>query len=387
MSIKKTIDRIPGGMMIIPLFLGAIIRTIFPGFLDYEPFKTSFTGGLFLGILPLLGAFYVCLGATINVRSIGNIARKGFALWLGKVGLAAVIGLLIKTFAADQLNVVLGLSALAIVAAFSDTNGGLYMALMGQLGKPEETAAYSIMSLESGPFFTMLILGVVGLASFPLAAFVFAILPLILGMILGNLDSDMRAFLSKGQDVLIPMFALSLGASINLLNVAEAGSAGLLLGLSVVLVTGVMLFALDHVTGGNGLAGIAAASTAGNAAAVPVVVAAIFPLYRTIGATAAVQVAASVIVTAILVPILTAWYANHVRHQKPGQPPEGLTGRQHPIRVVKPAASVAASQALQPGAPALAVIPVRHVGNAPLGGNGHSQRTSGLGASRGCNWS
>ena len=49
-----------------------------------------------------------------------------------------------------------GISTLAVVAAFNDTNGGLYMALMKQYGSAEDAAAYSVMSIESGPFFTML---------------------------------------------------------------------------------------------------------------------------------------------------------------------------------------------------------------------------------------
>ena len=60
-----------------------------------------------------------------------------------------------------------GISVLAIVAAMNDTNGGSYMALMGQFGKKEDVGAYSAMSLESGPLFTMISLGVAGLAAFP----------------------------------------------------------------------------------------------------------------------------------------------------------------------------------------------------------------------------
>ncbi len=43
--IKRTIDRIPGGMMIVPLFLGAIIRTWKAGLLGvaYKPAAASAT--------------------------------------------------------------------------------------------------------------------------------------------------------------------------------------------------------------------------------------------------------------------------------------------------------------------------------------------------------
>ncbi|MCL6633755.1 MAG: 2-keto-3-deoxygluconate permease [Alicyclobacillus herbarius] len=315
MPIKKVIDKVPGGMMIIPLLIGAILRTLFPNLADNTVFKSSFTGGLFLGASTLLAAFYICLGSTIEFKAAGYILKKGIALWIGKVGLAAIIGLIIKLTVPDQNHMFLGLSALAIIAAFSDTNGGLYMALMGQFGKrAEDVAAYSIMSLESGPFFTMLILGVAGLAAFPLMAFVYAILPLIIGMVLGNLDVNMRKFLSPAQGVLIPLFALALGFGINLKNVVAAGISGLILGLAVVVITGIVLVILDKVTGGTGLGGIAAASTAGNAAAVPVAVAAVYAGYRSIAATATVQVAAAVIVTSFLVPFITAWFSK--RHEQ-----------------------------------------------------------------------
>ncbi|MDM5201301.1 2-keto-3-deoxygluconate permease [Fictibacillus enclensis] len=314
MKIKQTIERIPGGMMLIPLLIGALIKTFFPELFDLPEFKSSFTGGLLTGTSALLAAFYVCLGSTIRFEATGYILKKGVSLWVGKIGTALIVALLIKALAPDQNHLFLGLSALAIVAAFSDTNGGLYMALMGQLGKKnEDVAAYSIMSLESGPFFTMLILGVAGLASFPLLAFVFAILPLILGMILGNLDEDMRTFLSKASDVIIPLFALALGAGIDLTKVVQAGASGIILGLGVVLITGIVLFTADRITGGDGVAGVAAASTAGNASAVPLAVAAVFTGYKEVAAVATLQVTAAVVVTAILTPILTAWLAKRTQ--------------------------------------------------------------------------
>jgi 2-keto-3-deoxygluconate permease len=80
-------------------------------------------------------------------------------------------------------------------------------------------------------------------------------------------------------------------------------------------VTGAALFVADRLTGGNGVAGVAAASTAGNAAAVPAIIAAANPAYAEAAGPATVLVAASVVVTALLVPLLTAFVAARVRQE------------------------------------------------------------------------
>ncbi|MGG1558090.1 2-keto-3-deoxygluconate permease [Geobacillus thermoleovorans] len=312
MKIKATLDRIPGGMMIVPLILGAVINTLFPG--TAQTFG-SFTGALLTGALPILAVFYVCMGATIDFRATPYILKKGGALLVTKVGIAAIIGIIAARFLGEGMidaGLFAGLSVLAIVAAMNDTNGGLYMALMGQFGKKEDVAAYSIMSLESGPFLTMVTLGVAGLSAFPWQTLVGAILPLIVGMVLGNLDRDLRDFLGRAVPVLVPFFAFALGAGLNLQNVWKAGLAGILLGVAVVAITGSALWLVDRLTGGNGVAGLAAASTAGNAAGVPAAVAAANAAYAPVAPAATALVASCVIVTAILVPIVTAWWAKRV---------------------------------------------------------------------------
>jgi 2-keto-3-deoxygluconate permease len=80
-------------------------------------------------------------------------------------------------------------------------------------------------------------------------------------------------------------------------------------------VTGIPLFFADRLTGGNGVAGVAAASTAGNAVAVPAIIAAANPVYASAAQHATILVAACVVVTAIVVPLLTAYTARRVGAQ------------------------------------------------------------------------
>jgi 2-keto-3-deoxygluconate permease len=322
--IKRAIERVPGGMMVVPLLLGAVIATFFPG---TPKFFGSFTGALFSGALTILAVFYVCMGASIDFKATPYILKKGGTLFAVKVGIAVILGIVFGRILGETpvtSGVFAGISTLAIVASMNDTNGGLYMALMGQYGRPRDVGAYTIMSLESGPFLTMVTLGVAGLSAFPWQTLVGSVLPLLVGMLLGNLDREMRDFLSRAIPVMIPFFAFALGTGLDLGKIWHAGLLGLALGVAVVVVTGIPLFLADRLTGGTGVAGVAAASTAGNAAAVPAIVAAANPAYAPAAAPATILVAATVVVTAILVPVVTAWTAR--TFGQPTEPEEESAG-------------------------------------------------------------
>lgn len=317
MQIKQSIETIPGGMMIVPLLLGAAINTVFP---SLGKMLGSFTNAWMTGALPILSVFFVCIGATIDLKATPYILRKGGVLLATKLLCGVCAGLLAGRLMPTGMvssGFFAGLSVLAIVASLNDTNGGLYMALMGQFGKAQDAAAYSLMSLESGPFFTMVTLGVAGLAAFPLPSFIGTILPLVLGIILGNLDRNMRQFLASAVPILIPFFAFALGSTLNFATVWKAGLLGVLMGVAVVIITGVALVIADKLTGGDGVAGIAAASTAGNAAAVPAAIAAIDPSYTPIAPSATMLVATCTIVTSVTVPFATAWWARKIK--RPGE--------------------------------------------------------------------
>ena len=302
--------------MVVPLLAGCILATFAP---DAPKFFGSFTAALFSGALPILAVFYVCMGSTIDVKTTGYIAKKGGTLFATKILLGVVAGLVAGHFLGERpidQGFFAGLSALALVAAINDTNGGLYMALVSRYGRQEDAAAYSIMSIESGPFLTMVSLGVAGLSAFPWQTLVGSVLPLVCGMILGNLDFELREFLGRAIPVMIPFFAFALGGTLSLASVVNAGLLGIGLGLIVIVASGIALIFTDRLTGGTGTAGLAAATTAGNAAAVPTLVAAANPAYADAAKPATVLITASVVVTAVVVPFLTAWWAERFAESK-----------------------------------------------------------------------
>lgn len=306
MKIKATIERIPGGMMLVPLVLGAILNTLAP---DTGAYFGGFTKGMITGTVPILAVWFFCIGASINLRATGTVLRKSGTLVITKIAVAWAVAMICAMFIPEngiQTGFFAGLSVLAIVSAMDMTNGGLYASLMNQYGTKEESGAFVLMSLESGP----LMMGSAGLASFEPHHFVGAILPFLIGFALGNLDHDLRDFFSKATPVLIPFFGFALGNTINLKVILDTGLLGIVLGVAVIVITGIPLIVADRVIGGgNGTAGVAASSAAGAAVANPVIIAQINPAFEPVAASATALVAASVIVTALLVPIITALYA------------------------------------------------------------------------------
>ena len=142
------------------------------------------------------------------------------------------------------------------------------------------------------------------------------IAPIAVGALLGNLDNDLREFFGKHEPIIVPFMAFTLGQNINLNSVVTAGPSGVALGVFVVVVTGCVCILADRLLGGSGVAGAAASSTAGNAAAVPAAIALADVTYRGVAQLATVQVAASVIVTAVLTPVLTSWMYKRVQRQR-----------------------------------------------------------------------
>ncbi|MDR6381064.1 2-keto-3-deoxygluconate transporter [Paraburkholderia caribensis] len=314
MKLKKVIDRVPGGLMLIPLLLGACVHSFAPGAGKYFG---SFTNGLITGTVPILAVWFFCMGATIDLRATGTVLRKSGTLLVTKMlvaWLATIVASSLLPIDGIKTGLFAGLSVLAITTSMDMTNGGLYAAVMQQYGTKEEAGAFVLMSIESGPLVSMIILGATGVAFFEPRLFIGAVLPFVIGFTLGNLDSALRELFGRCMVPLIPFFGFALGNGIDLNVIVKSGIPGVLLGLGVIVITGIPLILADrYIAGGNGAAGLAASSTAGAAVANPSIIGEMIPRFKPMVPAATAMVATACLVTAILVPILTAMWARRAR--------------------------------------------------------------------------
>ena len=302
--------------MLVPLLLGALCHTFTPGAGKYFG---SFTNGLITGTVPILSVWFFCMGASINYKNAGLVLRKSGTIVVTKIIVAWIVGFICVALMQKgmiQTGFFAGLSTLAIVTSMDMTNGGLYASLMQQYGTKEEAGAFVLTSIESGPLVTMMILGSTGAAYFEPHLFVGAVLPFVIGFILGNLDPELRDFFTPAGTMMIPFFAFALGNTIDLTVILKTGLLGILLGLGVIIITGIPLIFADRIIGGgNGAAGLAASSTAGAAVTNPMIVGQMIPEFQEIVPAATALVATSVVVTSIVVPIIVAYWVKRFGNQ------------------------------------------------------------------------
>lgn len=286
------------------MFLSIIFNTIFPDFVKIGSLTTAIFAKS--AVVPLTAAVLFFAGTQLKMNEAPEALKRGGILLLGKFFVGYAVGTLFSlVFGQAGL---LGISTLAVFTALLSSNGSIYLAIVGEYGDDQDMGAYSLLSLKDGPFLTMIALGASGASSIPIHSLFATIFPMLLGIALGNLYPGTRSYFKGGTKVLIPLVGISVGASLNLMMLFKGGISGIVLGLVAFIAGGVILVGLDKlILRRPGYAGASLASVAGSAVATPTIVAGVVPGMEEAAAVASVQIAAAVIVTAILCPMLSSW--------------------------------------------------------------------------------
>jgi len=303
---KIKIPRIPGDTIVYPMLIGVIINSLCPQILKMGSFFTS----IVQGTGALVGAFLFFLGASIDIKSTPKAIKKGTIIIITKIAFSIALGLLIAFVFNDNF---LGLSSLAVIGGISVANNALYSGITSEYGDDSDKGAVAVTSLSVGPTVTMIVLSSTGLASISVGPIIGSILPLVLGIILGNISPFLKKTLSSSVTACIIVVGFALGANMSFQQLIQGGISGILLGFITAIVAGFITMMADKISGGSGIAGAAISSTAASAVANPAALAEVDAKYALIAPTATAQIAASVIITSFLTPLFTGWVH---RHQK-----------------------------------------------------------------------
>lgn len=297
-------SKVPAGLMLIPLFIGAILHTFFPQALEIGSFTTAVFSNA--GASAFMGLQLLCLGTRLQVKTLARSVAGGALLLAGRCLAGFVVMVLYQqVFGTDILG---GVCVVAAICAVSNTNGSIYISLCNVVGKPQGAIAAPILALNNGPMLPLLLLGVGGYVSVSPISILAMLLPMALGMILGNCSKKCAQFLDGGVQLLLPFIGFTLGAGIDLKQAISAGLPGLILALIAILVSCVLLGGIDRfLAKGDGTLGFAACATGANAVAVPAALAGIDPTWMPFVADATAQIATCAVVSALVVPMVTVW--------------------------------------------------------------------------------
>ncbi|WP_202436380.1 2-keto-3-deoxygluconate permease [Vibrio eleionomae] len=313
MKLLEKLEKMPGGLVIVPLILAVAIKTLFPELFEIG----GFTTGLFKNGQPaMMGLFLILCGSSINVRQVGMPLYKGSILTGMKFILGVLLGLAVAKFFGPLGW--MGLTPMVMIAAITNSNSSLYISLSAQFGKPTDTGAISILSLNDGPFFTLVALGATGLASIPFQALVATIIPLLIGFVWGNLDEHFKTTCQKAQPIVTFFMTISIGSSTDLSTLATAGASGIILGL-ISAASGILFYFLYNALlkkDERSAMGAAIGTTALNSAMTPAAIAAADPSMAHLVPMATAQCATASIITLFLCPFLVAFFDSRMKKKR-----------------------------------------------------------------------
>lgn len=301
MQILNRVQKIPGGLMLVPMLIGAVVHTFFPAVTEIgKPTSAIFTN---YGTMCVVGIMLVFAGIQVKPQDLLLSLKRSGVLVLIKLILNILLGsLALKLFGQDGA---MGISTLAFVAVLTSCNPGVYIALMNCFGDEIDLAGYALVNLVGLPFVPICILGYAGGNGLDYMSILATCVPFIVGMLLGCLDSDIREFTKSGTPVMLPFMGFCLGSSIDLKLAFTACLSGGLLYLIITVLNDIPLILADRIVlKQKGYCSAAICCVAGLAISVPALMAETDASFAPYVEEATAQAAFAVILSAIVTPVL-----------------------------------------------------------------------------------
>lgn len=304
-KIKEIYGKIPAASIVVPMVIAALINSLIPGLLNIG--ATSGAIATEDGLNTLVAITLLCVGGQLTIDRLRLALGRGLTLFLAKWLTSLVLGyIFFRLFGPAGI---FGISALAFVAAISNHNNTIFIAMTRDYGDEYDLASAAITAIISVPIFTFISLSMLGIADISPESIIDLILPLAIGIGIGNLDKSVSDFLSKAQAYTMPFLGFAIGAGIDLMEIFEGGPGGLILAFMTIASSFLISLPADRLINKRpGWAAISTYTTAGNALVVPSLVATIDPTWESFAGLAQAQLGTAVILTSIFIPIVAGFW-------------------------------------------------------------------------------
>lgn len=300
MNILGNVKKIPAGLMLFPMLIAAFINTFLPNIMQVgNPTTAIFSKS---GTMCIVGIMLVFAGIQFKPNQLIITIKRGGILVALKLAISIIFGIIVmKLF---KLEGVFGISTLALVTCITSCNPGMYIALMEHYGDEVDIANFALLNIIGLPFIPICILGFAGGYGINYTSIIATCIPFFVGIILGCVDSNIREFTKSGTNIMLPFLGFCLGASINLKLAFSSCGLGLILFIIFLIVNNVPMLIVDkYVLKQKGHSSTAICCVAGLSIAVPKLVAEVDPKYLPYVDSASAQIAFTVILCAIIIPV------------------------------------------------------------------------------------
>ena len=261
--IMKFMNRIPAGNFIVPLVISMVLYTFFPNLLRIGTITESFLSAD--GSSFVIGMLCFSSGTTIKLNDLKDLIKFQGSLILVKMILSLVLafGFLFMF----GLEGIWGISGLAFVATIISINPAVYVALLTAFGRERDAGIYPFSGIIALPILPLIVMSVFasgGLAGVNWMPVISVLVHLILGMILGNIDSSFSDIFAKCLPALLMLLGWTLGQGMNFIEAIKSGVPGILMTAFFLVVTLPIIFMFEkRVLKGEGYSSIALTTIAG----------------------------------------------------------------------------------------------------------------------------
>ena len=293
--------------MVVPMIITAIINTISPGCLvKIGGPVAAFCGP---GTMGAIGMILFVAGTQTKYRDIKTACKRGGVLVIIRLLIAfAVSSLVLKMWGPAGI---MGASVLALTCAVACCNPGVYVGFAAQYGDEIDISAMGVLNLIAVPSTPLVILGLADGTGFDYMSILSTLIPFSLGLVLANSDEKIKKMFAPGMPITLFFIGSCLGSGVNLRVLSQFGVANfIILALIFLIFLPINILADKLILRRPGYAAVGATCIGGLSIVAPAVIGKALPQYAPYVEIATGQMAVTVAINLIAIPIICKWVVN-----------------------------------------------------------------------------